>query len=238
MSFRQIQGHSVATAGATTVTNILTSTPKLGNLICVGVSGGAGQLPATGMRVQDANSNLYTMTPSSPRTVINSAGNADQVWMFYILSAPANVHKNIVATWSFNTQMFIFADEFTSDGLVTFDVDGVGGVNGVNNTAIATPSVTPAKSNSLVYAQCVTNQTISAPTAGSTLGSWTGSGGANQGGSMAEYDLSVTGAQAVQFTQNTSTDWSTMAMVFTETIVDIEMFDLAPGSCVNWRGNS
>ena len=57
------------------------------------------------------------------------------------------------------------------------------------------------------------NGDISAPTAGATLGSWTGAGGAITAGNMSEYDLNANGTTGVQFTSSPTT-WAAMAMAF------------------------
>jgi hypothetical protein len=133
----------------------------------------------------------------------------------YLLSAPANASKTITWSWTTSVNTEAWADEFNPNGnTVTFDTSIAG--TGASGTTINSPSVTPAASISLAYATAVTAGNISAPIAGATLGSWTGSDGAITNGNMSEYGFNLAASTAVQFTQS-SAAWACMAMTLTGT---------------------
>lgn len=206
MGFLHRQGQVGQGVGAvTTVSVVLLSPPTYGNLVCVVVQTNLG---VTSLTVQDSNGNPYTVTPNSPSTP-----NTGQIWLAYLLSAPANASATITANWTTAaTGPDMWADEFmSSGGTVTFDKDVSGTGTGIN---INTPSITPTFPNSLLYSGAATPGSISAPTAGATLGVWTGSGGGiPSNGNNAEYDVNASSATPVQYT-NSNDKWSSMAMSF------------------------
>jgi hypothetical protein len=111
------------------------------------------------------------------------------------------------------TTVNVWADEFVvSGGTASFDKDAAAS-SSTAGTTINTPSITPTNSGSLLYSCAAAGGTISAPSAGGTLGSWTGAAGAITNGDMSEYDLSASSATAVDYTQSSGT-WSAMAMAF------------------------
>jgi hypothetical protein len=205
MSFGHVQGAGAFPGSVATVTVTLGAAPTAGNVVCVAFNLANA---VTALTVHDGNSNAYTITPNSPQS---SAGGGNQ-YLAYLLSAPGNATAAVTASWVTNSPVSMWVDEFSWSGTSpVFDID-VGGTG----TAVTAnlPSITPTYSASLIYSGCGSAGTITAPTAGGTLGVWTGATGGILDGDMAEYDLSVTGAQAVQYTQNASSQWSAMAMSF------------------------
>jgi hypothetical protein len=208
MAFAHVQGNAAnSTANVTTQSVVLGAAPGLGHLVCVGlVLAGA----VTALTIHDSNANVYTITPNSPEIF----GAGGDTYLAYLLNAPANASATITATWTTGVPAAIWADEFSVTGAPAFfDID-IGGSG--TGTAVNAPSITPGNPNSLIYATCGSGGTISAPAAGGTLGAWTGAAGGVQDGDMSEYALSITGAQAVEFTQTTSVAWSAMAMSFSQ----------------------
>jgi hypothetical protein len=212
MSFTHVQGKVAATAGSgspTTLAVVLNAAPTAGNLVCVAFCPGVS---VTGLTVKDANNNSYTVTPLSPSTFQTGCG---QVWLAYLLSAPANASATINLSWTTTAQTApAWVDEFSfTGGSAAFDLD-VANNTGVAGTTINTPSITPAGAGELLFAGAAAGGTISAPVAGgaSTNGVWTGAAGAITSGDMAEYRLSSSsGATAVNYTQSSGA-WSGMAM--------------------------
>lgn len=218
-TFSHIQGNSSISTGAGIVTNSVTlgAAPRLGDLVCVAVITDSGNNTSqTAMTVKDSNNNSYTVTPGSPSTALTGGG---QVWLAYLLSAPANATAVINAAWTgATTSTEMWADEFSpNSGIIAFDKDAKV-TNNTPGTTINTPSITPATAGELLFACAASSGIITAPTANGTLGAWTGSGGGVQNGDMAEYDLAASVAQAVNFTQNSSS-WAAMAMAFSITAV-------------------
>jgi len=212
MSFVHIQGGSTSVGSGTSTTLTLTSNPVTGNLVCVAVLANSENPIPSSMALSDANGNVYTFTPLSPSEA-NPGGNNNLVWLAYLLSAPANASKTLNFTWVTSSSLKMYADEFSYSGTVSFDKEIAG--SGTTGTTVNSPTITPTNTNSLVFAASNSQAAAyTAPTAGGTLGAWTGSDGAIIGGNMAEYDLDVTGAQAVQFTSASSQGWGSMAMAF------------------------
>lgn len=213
MAFTHVQGNSVnQTSAVLTFNLVLANNPAQGNLVCVALM--ISNAGITSLTCVDGNGNAYTQSPNSPSFLL---GGAAEVYLFYLLKAPANASKTITFTWATTTTApQAWADEFSINtaGSIVFDKDIVSpSAQGPNGT-INTPTITPTNANSLLYAAAATTGTITAPTAGAMLGSWTGSGGAIQNGNMAEYDLSASSGTAVQFTQSSSNTWSAAAMAF------------------------
>lgn len=206
MAFAHVRGAVGSVGGSTTFNIVLGGAPATGNLVCVGIAPGAA---VTAMTVKDSANNSYTITPNSPSTNQSGAG---QVWLFYLLSAPANATATITASWTTSANAAGYADEFSYTGTATFDKD-VPANTGVAGTAINTPTINPTNANSLLYAVSAAGGTISAPTNGATQGVWTGVAGIITDGDMGEYVLSATGSTAVNYVQSSGT-WSGMVMAF------------------------
>lgn len=190
MAFTHIQGGATTVATVQTASLVLGSAPKQGNLVCVAFNiNGA----ITNVSVVDGNSNSYTPSTQSPYIMA-----PNHVYLWYLLSAPANASATIKVSWTTAHSIGMFADEFNPGvGLTSlFDLDWIATGTGV--TTVSSPTLIPTYANSLGYAFNAVGTTH--PVAGATLGSWTGSAGAIQNGGMAEYDLSITGSQAVDFT--------------------------------------
>jgi hypothetical protein len=205
MSFAHVQGAGTFPGTVTTATVTLGAAPTTKNIVCVAINLATA---VTALTIHDGNSNSYTITPNSPQS---SAGGGN-TYLAYLLSAPGNATAAITASWTTAAPCSMWADEFSWSGTApVFDQDVIG-----TGTAVTAnlPSVTPTYSGSLLYSGCGSGGTITAPTAGGTLGVWTGATGGVLDGDMAEYDLSATGATAVQYTQNASNQWSAMVMAF------------------------
>jgi hypothetical protein len=213
-SFTHVQGAVGYKPSSSPDTITLGANPTLGNLVCVGITTLGSAI--TAVSVKDSNNNAYTITPNSPSALQSGAG---QVWMAYLLSAPSNASKTITISYTGSVSVGAWADEF-SGGPFSFDKD-VSAANSVAGTTVNTPTLATAASGELLYAAAGVNGDISAPTAGETLGSWTGAGGAITAGNMSEYDLSASGTVAVQFTSSPST-WAAMAMAFYASSVSVQ----------------
>jgi hypothetical protein len=211
MAFTHIQGNSHNATGVTTLNVVLGGAPTLGNLVCVTFSPGGSTISS--LAIKDSNNNSYAISGNSPSTFISGAG---QIYMAYLLSAPANASATITATWTTVTSAAMWADEFHyTGGTCSFDID-IAASTASSAVTINTPSITPAGAGELLYSGAAAGGTISAPVAGgsSTNGIWTGSDGAIAAGDMAEYILSsASGATAVNYTQSSGA-WSAMAMAF------------------------
>lgn len=202
-----VQGNSVVTgAGVTTSVLVLPSNPTAGNMVAACWAGGT----VTNLVCADGNSNTYTNTPGSPNTHLGQ-----NVWLLYLLVAPANADKNITCNWTTATTADFYGDEFSVIAGQKFTFDQDQSSNGNTGTNINTPSITGKGSAPLLYACAVSQAGITAPTAGGgTLGVWTGVTGPARGSTMAEYCLICTGANAVSFTQPNNDIWTAMAMSF------------------------
>jgi len=227
MAWTEVQGKfaytSTSSGGAPTSISItLNSAPVAGHLVCVGMEVDfALTITLTNLLIKDSNNNPYTITPTSP---LVNATVAPKIYIFLgYLVAPANASATINASWtlvnnSAGGEATIFVEEFvlpTGTAYPLLDKDSAG--TGTTGTTINTPSITPANSGELLFAYSIAYSVITAPTAGGSLGGWTGSAAGIEpnSGSMAEYILnSGTSSTAVDFTQTTSDGWSCMAMGF------------------------
>jgi hypothetical protein len=187
-------------------------------LVCYGIiitySGGS----VIGLSIVDSNSNPYAITPHSPAPLITTPGTTGATYLAFLLPAPSNASATITATWTGTTGtsgVQVFADEFSFTGKCVFDID-IAATNTTGAATITTPSITPTYgAGELLYSVAGSTGTITAPTAGATLGAWTGGGGGISDGDDAEYILSsAAGATAVDYTQGAGQGWAAMAMAF------------------------
>lgn len=202
MSFSHSQGAVGSVNPGTTFNIVLTNNPANGNVVAVGLAFNTASISS--LTVKDSANNSYTKATNAPYT--SSAGNA---YLFYLI-AGGTATKTITVSWTTSAICAGWADEFTvTGGTATFDKDTGGSQTSSGGGAITTPSITPTNGGSLLYAIADLIGSvggITSPTAGGTAGLWTGAAGAITLGSMAEYDLSVTGAQAVNFTDSSGSD--------------------------------
>lgn len=184
------------------------STPLIGNLVIASL-GFYGGLP-TAASVQDGNGNVYTPTPGTP---FNSTLYGSSWWIFYwvVTGTPSANVKQVSQTGTGNPGLF--ATEFNVvGGTPVFDTDvGVppaGNQKSDGAGHIGTPpSITPAAAGELLFGACSPNNSITAPTTGSTLGGWTGAYIDSFLGWATEYILScASGATAASYTDNTAND--------------------------------
>lgn len=213
MAFGHVQGTAVSSVvGATTVTLTLGAAPTIGNLVVAVFQ--IQPTSITGFGIKDANNNVYTLTPKSPFTTTTPAISQ---YFAYLSPAPANATAAITASWTGTSTYYNFwLEEFSvSNGtMAVLDADFTAN-NTTGATAINTPTITPSGiQGELLYAATAPAGVVTAPTAGATAGVWTGAAGGIVGGNMAEYDLSATAAQAVDFTQNAVQPWNGMGMAF------------------------
>ncbi len=213
MAFGHVQGTAVSsTTGATTVTLTLAAAPTRGNLVVAVLQ--IEPTSITGFGIKDGNSNAYTLTPKSPFTTTTPGISQ---FFAYLSPAPANATAAVTASWTGTSSFYAFwLEEFSVPlgQMAIFDND-VTANNTTGATAVNTPTVTPSGiQGELLYAAVAPNGVVSAPAAGGTAGVWTGAAGGIVGGNMAEYDLTATAAQAVNFTQAPSAAWNGMGMAF------------------------
>ena len=212
MAFTHVTGYANLSLQGFSWTFTLNFTPTPGNLVCVAISLGV-LAAASSMTVTDSNNNSYTVTPHSPSSFISGTG---AVWLFYLLAAPSNATNVLHVAWvsTSNKDAAIgWAEEFSYSGTCFFDKD-TSASSSIDHTTINTPSITPTKANSLLYACASVGGTVTHPKANATLGAWTGSQGDITGGDMAEYDLNASATTSVDFTQTPTQKWSAMAMAF------------------------
>jgi len=207
MAFTHVQGNIGSAISGTTVAVTLAAAPTAGNLVACAIGGFQGLTLGT---VKDSNNNSYTITASSPEATRDAT--AGSAWMAYLLSAPANATATITATFSVGTITVadIWAEEFSiTGGSAVFDKDAKN--NGTGSSNPNTPSLTPTNANSLLYATASTSGTTSGVGA-----PWTQAQGGISAVSAndAEYDLSATGATAINFTCTGAVDWDAMSMAF------------------------
>jgi hypothetical protein len=224
MAWTHIQSGTTFTHSAVATLSItLGTTPVAGNLVCVGVIITCSTGLSSNLLVQDGNGNTYTISPNSPAGQVTQSGGAGgggqtgQTYSCYLV-APANATATITATWtnSATTGVQIFVDEFHSPPAgITFDTDAANSnaTGAINQTS---PTITPNHgAGELLWSVSGSTNTYTAPTAGGTLGGWTGNGGGITDGDMAEYILSgAAGATNVAYTQPAVYGWSDMVMAF------------------------
>lgn len=191
--------------GAVTIGVTLGHTPATGQIVLCNLSFVVGVTP-TGITLKDSNNNSYTVGPNSPAT---NAALAFSTYTFHLSSAPSNATATLTAAWT-NSQSFewLACDIFTDSGVSqVFDTDAVStnATSTVTTGAITVPSLTPATTGELLYCGVLPNDAIISPTAGSTQGVFTGAviDGLGPG---AEYALSISGATAANFTDNSGLD--------------------------------
>lgn len=225
--FTHVQGKNNVGTG-TSLSVVLTSTPTVGNLLVVAFYAAPN---ISNLSIKDANNNAFTITPHSPAVVTSSTSN---IYGGYILSAPSNISKTINATWT-TTASFdgMFVDEFSGVGTISFDVDAAGS-NPAAGTTANTPVLHPTGTGELSYVGVFSGAvSITAPTAGGTLGIWTGAGiDANL--NAAEYALSTSGTVTTQMTQGSSATWCGIGMCFAlatggDVITTTHYFELVVG---------
>lgn len=203
------QANNAPTGSPANISVVLTSAPTAGDIVCVALGQGAATSGAVLNTVKDSNNNSYTITPNSPSTFQSGAG---QIWLAYLLSAPANASATITFNVSgLNTiSCDMWAVEFSvSGGTVAFDKDAK--ANSATGTTINTPSITPAGSGQLAYAAASSGGTVSSAGTPWTIGTIAASGDAD------EYDLSISAATSVNWPETGGSGWSAMAMTFTFT---------------------
>lgn len=192
---------------STTLTAILTNAPAVGDLVCVGLTWFNGTAtPPASVSIADGNGNTYTKSSNSPSGV-NAASNGF-VYAFYLLTAPANAHKNIIATYTdpgASGVVALFVDDFTVvGGTVAFDNNIVG--NGSGPT-INTPTITPSAANDLLFCFASPGHAVT-----SVNSPWTQ--GAIATGMATGYILSASGATALNMTVNTTGTWDAVGLAF------------------------
>lgn len=184
------------------LTIALPNNPATGNFVVVGVTdSGSGTLT-----VADSASNSYTATAATP--FVASAG---RYGLFFLPNAPANANKTIsISVGTPNAFITAFAAEFS--GVTTaspFEREGSASFGGAN-TNINTPSITTTNNGDLLFCVAQGYNTISSANSPWIAISTT------QGNTWAEYYIqSTAGAQAVDFTQASSTFWDAMSAAFT-----------------------
>jgi hypothetical protein len=215
-NFSHVQGSEARTAGPVTSAFVtLGATPKPGNLVCVAIAafGGTGIILSS---VEDSNGNVYTITPGSPSNVNEST--ALDIWLAYLLSAPANAAAKITATFvsSVTTDVVVWADEFSVPvgTQAAFDNDAVGSgatsssITGTNFAA-GVPTITPTNSNSLLYSALGPSGAVSSVNAPWTLGIIDGSSGAANA-----YILSAGSSVALAYVLGGPSSFNSMAAAF------------------------
>lgn len=166
--------------------------PALGDCVCVAVqfSNGSGGGGASIVSVEDDNGNAYTVTPASP-TNYTAFG---QLFLAYLLSAPANAHRTITVTFSGAiTSARVWADQFTPEVPLAFGDEAEIAQTTIGNP-ITSPTVPVPAPNALLYAACLTDGAITGANS-----PWSVSGGGINGGHTAIYHLGASANTAVDY---------------------------------------
>lgn len=212
----RVQGcHSSVSSTAVTTNCTLGATPTAGNVVCVALfyfdTGGGNAGTVTGV---DSGAKVYTLTPNSPSAARQAT--SGPVYLLYLV-VPSGAGSTVTLAWTTVNAGLFAADmwvvEFAvTGGTVAFNADVAG--TGTTGTAINTPTVTAAATNSLMFAASLSDHTVS------TVDSpWTAEaqGSGNPLGEGLGYILSVGSNTAVAMTQNTSSGWDSIGMSFTFT---------------------
>lgn len=203
MAWTHVSGQSAqgASGGTSPFSIVLPNNPTQGNLVCAlfwtGVSG------VTLTSIVDSNGNAYQVTPNSP-SPYEAAGACGQVWLAYLLSAPANASKTITITASPSTNYEAWADEFNPPGAIAFDNDAAAQAIG---STINTPTVPVSGSNDLLYGGSGVETNFSG--AG---GGWVAA--PTVGGAFVEWFLGASASTALNISLSGSGQWSSMGMSF------------------------
>lgn len=229
MGFAHVQGKSTAVVNGAgpvgSITLVLASAPTQGNLVAIGLAFGDladNQVP-TISSIQDANNNVYTVSPSSPSTY--SATARGMVWLAYLRSAPANASATITVTFASSVgaggqiNYVLFADEFSVGGGAVFITDGKTNSGTSTGNVISSPSILVSGTGVLFY-----SVVTSGPSPSGSLGiggSYTHAADltvSTAGGQWGEYNMNVgPGTIAVNFTDTFNTDtYNTLAMTFVQ----------------------
>jgi hypothetical protein len=193
-------GYNDSSSSVSTLTVTLTANPTTSDLVVCGL---AFPTAISGLTLSDSASNGYAITGGSPHHSIVYS------YVAYLLSAPGTATKSLVATWTTASAVLINCDEFvdSTPGHQAYDStagDAFQGTGTGSGTTLNAPTFTPSTAGELAYGFVLTvSGTITAPTTGATLGSWTGST-VDSLGSGAEYALSVSSATAAQYTDSAS----------------------------------
>jgi hypothetical protein len=195
---------------ATTVSKAFTSNPTLGNLVvAILLYIDDADTTVNTLAIKDANNNSFTITPNSPSNARPLT--AGLIYMGYILSAPSNADKTITATFA-NAGIVasLWVMEFSPNGgTASFSSDITG--TGTTGTALNTPTVSTAGTDTLMIAAALSDHQVS------TVDSpWTqvAAGVANQFSEGIGYILSRASNAALAMTQNQSSGWDSMGAAF------------------------
>jgi hypothetical protein len=205
-----LQGTSVTEGSyGVTYTNCSMSlplTPQVGDLVEVSGNFIYSGTPLSSFVVQDTSGNSYTPTTSTPLSAVVDGDNIIiGKWYFIVGVSPAPSQSINIGWTNGADSAACYADEYGISGAsFSFDKDSAGSTTTCSGTSAQTPSITPTHAGSLITGDADDpDNAFSAPSAGSTLGSWTGVAGASDliyTGGDAEYDLSATGPTAVNYT--------------------------------------
>ena len=179
MGFSLVSGQlSKGTAsGGLTCVVVLPNDPTPGNIVTLVIGfyniGGGGTTIAT---ILDGNINSYSVTTNSPSTYNSACG---QVFLAYLLSAPANANKTITVTFvdTINSAV-VWAREFAvTGGAVSFDSEAEDQTTAGVDNLVDTPTITVTGSSELVICGLVSENGVgSAPNS-----PWTGTRDDNTG---------------------------------------------------------
>jgi hypothetical protein len=185
-------------------------------------SNGIDNTSPASISVADSNANSYTKAPASPFN-----GNHYQ---FYLKNAPANASGTIIAAFSswgatgFGAmQCDVFTDSTPSTTVLDLESSGTGGPS----TAITTPTISATSSGELLIATCSPDNQITTANSPWTIGADDGTFGI-----ATEFQVSAS-STAVNFTQNTSGNWTCVGMSFSPTAIAS-----CSGSSPNWTANT
>jgi hypothetical protein len=216
MPFTHVQGGGVSAGTISTqfnATTMFASTPTPGNLLVVYVSGILAN-SSVALTVTDAASSGNVFSTNSGLHFNNGSLKGVGFWWRIAPASPTTDITVAVSGGNF-FQSTIFAEEFSfSGGSVVFDTEVYDNTQGTSNATISTPTINPTVGDLLIGAAIPGAANMTAPTAGATLGSWTGGAKGIVNSRIVEYDLSATSSVSAQYTMNVSNTWNSGIVAF------------------------
>ena len=210
-TYVQSMPFSTTTSAVTSITGTFPVNPTTGNVVCIALAVSTASIGTLTVKDGAGTPNSYTLSPSSPLAA-TAPLTGYYLAIACIMAAPSSANKTITASWTGSTSngTTIWGDEFhLSSGTAVVDNDATQPLGTAIGTAInTTPTLTPAVAGELFYGVVIVGNSIVAPTAGGTLGVWTGSPAGNDSTytTLPEYDLSVSAATPVNYTDSGSGD--------------------------------
>jgi len=210
ITFTHIQGARDISGGtggtATSCHPSLGAAPAVGDIVFVAVFAfsSASSTPPGSFSVKDSTPNTYTATTHTPDSfTFGGTASYNYLYLYYFI-ATGTPSATINVTWTGGFNAACWADEFhKSTGSFGYDSDSAGAVNVCASSTANVPSITPGTSPALLYSIGADYEnSLTAPAAGGSLGSWDGTAGGpdlTYTGGNTEYYPGASGATAVNY---------------------------------------